>query len=102
MLFKPKPAVRLAAPFHAVTIIGGETACAAARALRQKRFLSAQAPLLPLAQCAFPTQCQCRYQHLQDRRSTLRRDRDRGGLPFPYSGREKRHNPLGRRADDKI
>jgi hypothetical protein len=88
-------------PWHAVSVVSGVERCTAASALRQKRFLSIEAPRLPLADCTMPAACQCRYQHHPDRRVGMRRETDRGGLPYPWQGPELRRNPLGRRASDK-
>src|SRR5512144_1085089 len=79
--------------WHAVSVIGGLAPCPAAIAIRQKRMLSDEAPRLPLPECTSPGRCQCRYQHHTDRRVTLRRAVDRGGLPFPWSGANKRIKP---------
>jgi hypothetical protein len=87
--------------WHAVSVVGAPEACPAAGALRQQRFLSAEAPRLPLAECSSPGTCKCRYIHYTDRRAFLRREADRGGLPMRRAGKELRVNPLGRRASDK-
>ena len=88
--------------FHAVSITAGLGACPAALALRQKRFLSLEAPALPLPACTSPGYCLCKYQHHSDRRTTLRRLTDRGGIPYPRIGKpELRKNPFGRRAADQ-
>jgi hypothetical protein len=55
-------------PYHAVSIHTGSTACLQAKALKQKRFLSGEAPQLPLAECT-ARKCHCVYQHHPDRRS---------------------------------
>jgi hypothetical protein len=86
--------------WHSVAVVGGPAPCPAALAARQKRFLSADAPRLPLPDCTSPARCQCRYQHYTDRRATKRRSEDRGGLPHPFTGDEKRKPPQGRRKSD--
>jgi hypothetical protein len=58
--------------WHAITIIGNNYACAAAQACRGKRFLSSEAPRLPLAECD-ARRCECRYRHFADRRGPPRR-----------------------------
>ena len=84
--------------FHAVSIIAGPNACGAAHRFAGHRFLSRQAPRLPLPTCdAF--NCQCRFKHHQDRRSGARRRSDIGLLPANYAGAERR-NMRGRRRDD--
>ncbi len=61
---------------HAVSIEVGGRPCAAARALHDKRFLSDEAPPLPLKECD-AGECRCRYEHHSDRR----KEEDRR-LPF--------------------
>lgn len=53
--------------YHAVTITPGRPSCALAAQLVGKRFLSADAPALPLPGCA--ARCHCRYIHHADRRA---------------------------------
>ncbi len=55
-------------PYHAVSIHTGATACLQAKALKHRRFLSGEAPQLPLAECS-GQKCHCVYQHHPDRRS---------------------------------
>src|SRR6202171_1973880 len=86
---------KLPGPFqqscHAVSIAAGPVACPAAEALRHKRFLSDEAPPLPLPECASPWRCKCIYRHHSDRRATLRRrETDRSRLPPPRLGKERR------------
>lgn len=59
--------------FHAVSIKSRSGACAAAHHLKNKRFLAAEAPRLPLEACG-AAECTCVYQHFDDRRVHLRRD----------------------------
>lgn len=92
-------------PWHAISIVTGSVVkgdytCPAAMATREKRFLSGEAPQLPLADCGDPRRCTCHYQHHADRRSGKRRARD-SGLPVrDYSGRDRRGAARGRRAGD--
>jgi hypothetical protein len=60
-------------PWKAVVIVPGDSACTAATQLRGKRFLSRNAPRLPLPECSRQDQCQCKYRHLSDRRGAQRR-----------------------------
>jgi hypothetical protein len=85
-------------PYHAVSIVPGATCCGAARELRLQRFLSKEAPQLPLATCTVST-CRCSYKHFDDRRMKARRAADRIGQPPPFSGTERRA-PTGRRQTD--
>jgi hypothetical protein len=79
---KPKRPVKRAAgtrnpanepsEFHAVTINCNDSACDAAKALLGKRFLSDEAPRLPLDECTAPI-CDCRFKHHADRRNPKNR-----------------------------
>jgi hypothetical protein len=62
---------------HAVSVVPGPRCCDEARRLRGQRFLSREAPQLPLKACG-RTDCTCRYEHYQDRRGNPRRLRDMG------------------------
>jgi len=87
--------------FHAVTIAAGPRACAAALTLRDQRFLSRDAPPLPLKGCAC-AKCECHYEHHDDRRKTGRRARDLGVSLDGYTEDEKRGGAKrGRRKADK-
>ena len=88
----------MASEFHCVSIKFRATACAAVKALDGQRFLSQDAPMLPLPECDSAS-CRCTYQHYDDRRSGPRRDAD-VGLPgrSPPDG-ERRHG-RGRRTED--
>ena len=70
-------AKKMTQTFHAVTIQAGRNCCSQARALQGHRFLSREAPSLPLKDCSSDN-CMCLYQHHDDRRSGLRRARDMG------------------------
>ena len=92
-------------PYAAVSIRCGEGACAAAKALRDRRFLPDEAPITPLADCD-AAHCGCRYVHYADRRS---RDDDRRAIPaaeadvYASTGNPERRSmrPPGRRAADR-
>jgi hypothetical protein len=66
--------------WHAVTILPKGACCEAALAIRNTRFLSAEAPRLPLAQCTTPKSCGCAYKHHDDRRGQPRRKNEGVGL----------------------
>ncbi len=87
-------------PFHAVAIRCTKNACQAAQDSHGERYLSAEAPLLPLGQCDRPDRCQCRYQHHKDRRGGSRRGAE-SGLPTQSDPEnvERRHGK-GRRIED--
>jgi len=86
-------------PYHAVSVLPGNCACAAAYRFSGQRFLSRQAPRLPLPSCDAST-CGCRFKHHKDRRSGPRRNSDVGMIMAGYSGQERRQS-RGRRATDK-
>jgi hypothetical protein len=87
-------------PWHAVTIATGPRACAAARALGDRRFLSRDAPVLPLKDCD-SAECTCRYEHFEDRRKGPRRAREMGVAIDGYEDAEKRgQGKRGRRTSD--
>ena len=106
LVSKPKvksvAAVKPVMSYHAVTVVVGDRACAAARAIEQKRFLSREAPKLPLKNCDYPN-CQCHYAHHDDRRRGPRRAREMGVALDGYEGDEKRGNgkARGRRKTDR-
>ena len=87
-------------PFHAVEIHASRSACDAAREVTGRRYLSAEAPLLPLADCSDPRRCNCRYRHYQDRRDGPRRDAEMGLPVKSASDGTERRRALGRRLDD--
>jgi hypothetical protein len=74
---KPAGSAAKKMAFHAVSIAPGHRCCAAANELRGERFLSRDAPKLPLPECD-RTDCTCRYEHHDDRRKGPRRARDMG------------------------
>jgi hypothetical protein len=86
-------------PYHAVSIHQDARACPSALDMGNRRFLAADAPIIPLAECTSP-HCDCKYAHHKDRR---RDDGDRrtigSGLHL-QSDREERRRGLGRRVDD--
>jgi hypothetical protein len=84
-------------PWHAVSILVSESACPAARKAATTRFLSDEAPVLPLAGCTARS-CTCRYRHHQDRRQRPRRRADISGAMARWPGVERRGR--GRRAAD--
>ncbi|HET7203183.1 MAG TPA: hypothetical protein VFI92_07410 [Steroidobacteraceae bacterium] len=96
-----KPLAKQVASHHAVSIATGPRCCAAARALRGERFLSREAPKLPLKECD-RDDCACRYEHYQDRRQGLRRARDMGVAIDGWIETDKRGKQMrGRRKADQ-
>ncbi|MFL6618062.1 MAG: hypothetical protein ACJ8MH_05645 [Povalibacter sp.] len=86
-------------PFHAVSIVSGPHACEAALRFRGFRFLSRQAPRLPLPSCN-AAHCDCRFRHHQDRRAGPRRRSEQGMMSGLFEGSERRRTG-GRRAEDQ-
>jgi hypothetical protein len=94
------PGLRRSTPWHAVSVVAGPSCCEAARALSPSRYLSREAPRLPLPDCTSPASCSCSYKHFVDRRGQPRRKDDLSGLRrSPLSGTERR-TVRGRREDD--
>jgi hypothetical protein len=87
-------------PHHAVVVVPGRNACAEVYALRSRRFLSREAPVLPLPGCG-SAKCECRYEHHDDRRKGFRRARDLAVAIDGHDGEELRdRSKRGRRKDD--
>jgi hypothetical protein len=84
--------------FHGVEIRTSEDCCHAAAAIEGQRFLSDEAPLLPLEDCDRRASCRCRYRHFADRRTEPRRESDLG-LPLRPHPQDKRSG-RGRRITD--
>ncbi len=85
--------------FHGVALRSrAPDACCAMTELEGQRFLSEEAPLLPLAGCDNPQGCKCVYEHFDERRDSLRREADIG-LPMRLRDSEQRAG-RGRRITD--
>jgi hypothetical protein len=96
----PNPATTKPRSWHAVRIVAKANSCDAARALLKMRYLSKDAPALPLESCVQGFRCPCIYKHHEDRRDQPRRDAETG-----LSGRSKkidgeRRVSRGRRRED--
>jgi hypothetical protein len=98
-LFAKKAEKPRITPYHAVAIRCGKTSCQAAQDNQRERYLSAEAPLLPLDQCDLPDQCDCRYQHYEDRRDSPRRRSEQGLSETTDSERLERRYTKDRRAN---
>jgi hypothetical protein len=85
-------------PWHAVSVVRGHDACPVAGRFAGKRFLSADAPQLPLPNCFWPARCDCTYRHYEDRRTGPRRADERGA-PVAYV-QQNRRLKRSRRAGD--
>ena len=86
--------------FHGVAVQTplGERMCPAAAAIAGQRYLSEEAPALPLPDCDTPRDCRCVYQHFTDRRTDRRRETDIG-LPNRFVATDRR--ALKRRVTDR-
>jgi hypothetical protein len=94
-------AKKITQAFHAVSIQPGRLCCHEARALQGQRFLSREAPALPLKNCSCAN-CTCLYQHHDDRRAGLRRARDIGVTIDGWIEVEQRaETSRGRRKTDR-
>jgi hypothetical protein len=109
MLLKTRPIAKISEPrtsrpvekskakkeaWHSVSIIRGRQACAAVVALNGRKWLSAEAPQLPIKGCDKP--CDCRYRHHADRRSEERRE-TAGLVSGPPKEGERRTGRVDRR-----
>ncbi len=97
---RPRPPVRAKRTvFRGVSIDARDQGvCSAVAELHSKRFLTDEAPILPLDRCPHPLSCQCVYKHFGDRRTGLRRGSDEG-LPIREFPNELRLG-VGRRVTD--
>jgi hypothetical protein len=86
--------------WHAVTVVLNGSSCAAAALCRNTRFLSKDAPRLPLPACSHRAQCRCVF------RTTMiaapgRADADVGGGLPEENRTSTAARRAGRRANDK-
>jgi hypothetical protein len=95
-----KPAGSDNVAFRAVEIRSKDSACVAARNCRGRRYLTKEAPRLPLADCDRVDRCECRYAHLPDRRHKSRRRTDLGVPTPPRPGEIEKRQRSGRRSED--
>lgn len=95
------PSKKAMQSWHAVAIAPGDRCCAAAHALEGQRFLSREAPPLPLKNCTQPA-CTCRYAHYDDRRKGPRRASELGVSIDGYGETDRRSAEVrkGRRRTD--
>jgi len=87
--------------WNAVSILSSSGSCEAAKALKGKRFLSAQAPRLPLVECTQSARCTCSYRKFADRRAGPRREEDATGLRRSSPDGKERRTRRGRRQTDE-
>jgi hypothetical protein len=84
-----------------VSILPRGEVCIEVLALTNRRFLSTQAPKLPLKGCPFAATCKCIYRHYLDRRQGPRRSVDETGFRTAATGVERRAG-RGRRREDAL
>jgi hypothetical protein len=84
-----------------VTVVLHKTSCGAAASCRNKRFLSGDAPRLPLPECPNRSECRCTYKHFEDRRKGVRRTADMNGALSNEAPKTSRRQSRGRRSSDK-
>jgi hypothetical protein len=86
--------------WHAISVDVKNSSCPIAHDLKKKRFLSKEAPVLPLDGCTKRSTCPCTYKHHDDRRSKSRRsDGTAISSKAKNQGGERRIS-RGRRSDD--
>lgn len=89
--------------FHCVSIVNKGDCCEQVNALTGKRFLSKEAPALPMEECTMP-HCECRYQHFEDRRQSSNERRVDYGVTRELFGifgeQNQRNSSKGRRTTD--
>jgi hypothetical protein len=98
---QPKAPAPRSSPWHAVSIGSNAACCPAAMGLLDARFLSKEAPTLPLKHCSMRAECRCAYQHYDDRRSLSRRTPDLWSPGRDGHGGEERRRERGRRSTDR-
>jgi hypothetical protein len=87
-------------PWHAVSVLPrGNTACTHILALLNRRFLSGEAPRLPLKECPLASVCGCIYRHYADRREGPRRSGEETGFRSARPSVERRAGRGRRRGD---
>lgn len=84
----------------AISIVCTSRSCAAAHALKGKRYLSGAAPRVPLPDCTSPGTCSCTYKKFVDRRAGPRREADTSGLRTSSPVNPNRRASRGRRSTD--
>lgn len=97
---EPAPARTSRKSWHAVAIVPPNETCAAVQGVTGRRFLSRDAPRLPLRECTRQANCRCTYRHYADRRAGPRRVNERTGMPVRYLLNGELRRTRGRRATD--
>lgn len=86
-----------AKPYLAVSVEPTRASCPAAIAIRDKRFLAAEAPTLPLPMCTWPLSCPCKLKTHDDRRARPRREGEHNDVRKV----RKERRVSGRRTSDR-
>ncbi len=84
--------------YHAVSIKFDSRACMAAKTMEGQRYLSSEAPRLPLPDCDV-TECLCHFAHHKDRR--VSKDRRNVFSASGHSGATGRHEQERRGVKDR-
>ena len=84
----------------ATSVLPNKGSCEAARAIRLLRFLSAEAPRLPLPDCSSPGSCACTYKKYPDRRAGPRREDEETGIRRYFDPTKERRVTRCRRHPD--
>ena len=90
--------------YQAVSVHSYKGSCQAAEGIRGTRFLTNEAPPIPLKNCN-ADKCHCVYWHHEDRRSgenTRRKKHEPGDEFLETPGYEDRRNAKGRRTSDLL
>lgn len=87
--------------FHAVAIRTAANPCSAAKMAYGKRYLSTEAPNIPLPGCDCGT-CACIYVHFDDRRAHQRRDVYLHRAYVDGERKQERRIRVGRRKSDRL
>lgn len=97
---RPVRAHSIVNPYHAVSVKAGLSCPETAATVGGQRFLSREAPQLPLPTCD-AQRCSCRYRHHDDRRTGVdRRHRDVWDRRAVLTGGGERRRGVGRRSTD--
>lgn len=87
--------------FHAVAIRPAANPCSAAKMAYGKRYLSTEAPSIPLPGCDRGS-CTCVYVHFEDRRAHQRRDVYLHRAYVEGERKQERRIRVGRRKADRL
>lgn len=88
-------------PYHSVSVETESSACKAQDKIKNTRFLSDDAPPLPLPNCQ-AKDCQCHYQHYEDRRDPHGTRRNDFGLSHDLFGGDGQLNRRDKKSDRRI